>query len=381
MNLFKSSVAVVSVINDLATDQRVQKTCMVLREAGYDVTLIGRKLPGSLRLPNLPFATERMELFFKSGPAFYFFFNLRLYFKLRSKKPVLLFANDLDTLLPNYRVAKSLKIPLIYDSHELFTEVPELMNNPKKKKIWEDLEKNIVPKLKHCITVNQSIADIFEKKYGVKFNVIRNIPDKVRNFKPMSKEDLRLPMDKKVILLQGAGINIDRGAEELVLAMKEVEGAILYIVGGGDVWGKLEDLVRKNELQKKVQLIKKLPKQDLMNYTCNSDLGISIDKNTNPNYYNSLPNKLFDYLQAGVPVLSSKLPEIEKILKQYNAGWFIDSHDPSHIASVINNILKSPELMEFRKNALKASEENDWEKEKEKYLDIIAEVKKASKRP
>ena len=372
--LFKSKAAIVSVINDLATDQRVQRTCHVLKEAGYDVTLIGRELPGSLPLKDWPFSTERMKLFFTSGPAFYFFFNLRLYFKLRSKKADLLFANDLDTLWPNYAVAKRRKIPLIYDSHELFCEVPELMHHPLKKKIWEKLEKIIVPRLKHCLTVNDSIASILGSRYKVSFTVIRNIPEKASAFVPLSREDLRLPSGKKILLLQGAGINIQRGAEELVDAMQYVDNAILLIIGGGDVWKDLEKKVSELGLTNKVQLIKRLPKRDLMHYTVNADLGITIDKNTNLNYYNSLPNKLFDYFQAGLPVLASRLPEVEKLVRDYQAGWFIDSHEPRHIAERIGAILSSPELAAFRKNALRASQENNWYLEKTKYLEFIKSI-------
>lgn len=368
-------IAAVSVINDLVTDSRVQKTCNVLMEGGYDVILIGRKLPGSLDLPSWPFKAHRMNLLFKSGPAFYFFFNLRLFFKLWFTKTDLLFANDLDTLWANNLAAKLKKVPLVYDSHELFCEVPELLNNPTKRNIWLNLEKRIVPTLKTCITVNQSIATIFEKQYGVKFNVIRNIPEQVKNFEPRTRQELNLPLDKKIILLQGAGINIHRGAEELIDAMQWVENALLLVIGGGDVWPVLEEKVKQKNLGEKVRLIKKLPKKELLNYTFNADLGISIDKNTNPNYFNSLPNKIFDYIYAGVPVLASRLPEIEGIINQYKIGTFINGHEPKHIAETINNLLSSPELNQYKQNTSNAAKDLNWELEKAKYLNIIQHIK------
>ncbi len=121
-------IALVSVINDLVTDTRVNKTCNLLCEAGYEVVLIGRKLPDSLELPGWPFRAVRINLLFKSGPFFYLFFNFRLFFRLLFTKADLLFANDLDTLLANYLVSRLIKIPLVYDSHELFCEVPELIS-------------------------------------------------------------------------------------------------------------------------------------------------------------------------------------------------------------------------------------------------------------
>jgi glycosyltransferase involved in cell wall biosynthesis len=368
-------IAVVSVINDLVTDSRVNKTCKVLMEGGYEVLLIGRKLPGSLELPSWPFMAVRMNLVFRKGPLFYFFFNLRLFFRLLFTKADLLFANDLDTLWPNYIVSRIRSIPVVYDSHELFCDVPELLHSPAKRKIWQRLEKKIVPKLKYCITVNNSIAKILGQRYGVEFKAIRNIPESSVDFKPLSREALKLPPDKKVILLQGAGINIERGAEELVQAMERVESAVLLIIGGGDVWPVLEEMVKERKLEGKVKLIRKIPKERLMSYTFNADLGISIDKNSNPNYYNSLPNKVFDYIHAGVPLLASRLPEIEQIISKYKVGWFIPSHQPEEIAAKINQILSSPELGLYRANTAVAARDLNWDLEKQKYLEFIAGIR------
>lgn len=364
-------IALVSVINDLVTDNRVNKTCLALVESGYDVVLIGRRLPSSLPVPNWPFQSIRMNLLFRKGPLFYSFFMLRLFFKLLFKKADLLYANDLDTLWPNYLVARLKKIPLIYDSHELFCDVPELQHTPFKRRLWQRLEGSIVPELKHCITVNDSIARIFSEKYKVPFTVVKNIPVTVSNFKPKTKLALNLPVNKKIILLQGAGINIDRGAEELVTAMKWVDQALLLIIGSGDCWPLLRAQVTNLGLSEKVQLIDKLPKAELMHYTCNADLGMSIDKNTNPNYYNSLPNKVFDYLHAGVPILASRLPEIEAIISRFEVGDFVENHDPRHIAEKLNELLTSPKLAIYKANTAKVAEVLNWETEKEKLVEVI----------
>ena len=367
-------IAVVSVINDLVTDNRVHKTCFALEECGYKVILIGRKLPNSLPLHSWNFASVRMNLFFKKGPLFYFFFNLRLLLKLLFTKTDLLYSNDLDTLLPNFLVSRLKRIPLIYDSHELFCEVPELLHSPIKRKIWLKIESYIVPKLRACVTVNDSIAAIFNNKYHVVFHSIRNISDPPAEFKPLSRKELKLPEDKKIILLQGAGINIDRGAEELVDAMPEVKNAILLIIGSGDVWEVLKKKITTLNLTQKVFLIDKLPKTSLMQYTANADLGLSIDKNTNLNYFNSLPNKVFDYINAGVPILASRLPEIERIVRNYAVGDFIVDHQAANIASKINELLESPILQEYKNNTLNAKKELNWQSEKLKLISLIKEV-------
>ena len=367
-------IATVSVINDLVTDHRVQKTCQVLLENGFRVILIGRRLKTSLPLPAWPYKAYRMRLFFTKGPLFYLFFNLRLFFKLMFSNSDLLYANDLDTLLPNYLVSKLKGIPLIYDSHELFCEVPELIQNPLKRRIWSKLESFVVPKLKFCITVNASIAEIYRQKYKVDFAIVRNIPDNIPESTVKTRTELGLPEDKKIVLLQGAGINMDRGAEELLEAIKQLEGVLLLIIGSGDNWQALENTAKQSVFKNKVRLIRKLPRQELLQYTRCADLGVSFDKATNLNYIYSLPNKIFDYIQCGIPVLASRLPEIEKVINTYKVGEFIENHNSTHIAERIKNMLDSPKLAEYKSNTRIASETLNWQKEKLKLTEILERI-------
>lgn len=371
-------LAIVSVINDLVTDRRVHKTCMVLHGEGYAVLLVGRALRDSLAMDARPYRTHRMKLWFTKGVAFYAEFTIRLWFFIRRHKPALLVANDLDTLWPNNYFARRKKIPLVYDSHEIFCEVPELQHAPLKKRIWEGLEKRIVPKLKYCVTVNQSIAGWFNKKYHNDFKVVRNIPDKIEVGEIKSRSELGLPVDKKIILLQGAGINIQRGAEEAIDAMQWVQGAILLIIGGGDAVKNLEIRMQDSGLGEKVRMLPKMKPEELYHYTCNADIGLSLDKDTNINYRYSLPNKLFDYVNAGVPVLASALPEVQAFIDKYYVGVCIKSHDPQHIGEMMNFMLHAAEYPVWRENTRKAAAGNSWEKEKQVWLEMIREIKARS---
>ncbi|MCF6171815.1 MAG: glycosyltransferase [Bacteroidales bacterium] len=356
---------IVSVINDLVTDQRVNKSCQSLSKMGFDVLLVGRKLPQSLPMDDRSYRSLRMRLLFKKGAFFYAEFNLRLFFLLLFRKADLLVANDLDTLLPNYLVSKLKRTGLVYDSHEYFTEVPELTGRKRVQKIWKAIEKSIFPKLKDVITVNDSIATLYEKEYGIRPVVVRNVPVRGSGeLKPASRKDLGISESKKILILQGAGINIQRGAEEMVEAMQYIEGAVLLIVGGGDVIEQLKKTVREKSLGEKVIFKARQTYDKLMQFTALADLGLTLDKDTNLNYRYSLPNKLFDYIQAGTPVLASPLPEIKKIISTYRIGDFIPDHDPKNIAAKISEILSSQLLMEeWKKNLSFASFQLNWEKE------------------
>lgn len=363
---------IVSVINDLVTDQRVARTCSVLQELNYDILLVGRKKRDSQPLAKRNYKCKRMKLLFEQGPQFYFFFNLRLFFVLLFNKADVLWANDLDTLWPNYIVSKLKDCKLIYDSHEIFCEVPELQANPTKKRIWEKLESSIVPKLKYCITVNKSIADYFTNKYKVPFEFVRNIPSYTKLDSVKSRTRLHLPLDKKIIILQGAGINVHRGAEELVEAFQYLTNEfLLLIIGSGDVIGQLKTNAKKMKLGNKILFVDKMPASELRHYTINADLGVTIDKDNNLNYHFSLPNKVFDYLHAGIPVLATRLPEIEQIISTYNVGAFIESHDPKHIAECIETFLHSNQYAAYKFNTTKAAAENNWETEKQKLINLL----------
>ena len=246
---------------------------------------------------------------------------------------------------------------LVYDSHEYFTEVPELQNKNLIKKIWINIEKFILPKIKYSYTVCDSIASIYNKKYGVKMQTVRNIPEQNTNENISSRTKKIIHSDKKIIIYQGA-LNIGRGIENMIEAMKYIKNAVFVIIGSGDIEKKLQDKTKKLGLNKKVIFVGQVPFSELHDYTVQADIGISIEKNIGLNYYYSLPNKLFDYINANIPVLVSELPETKKIVEKYQIGELINSHNPKHIAEKINSILNSPEKIYFyKKNLKKASKE------------------------
>ncbi len=364
--------------NDVVTDQRVLKVATVLSSIGFSVEIIGRELPKSLPINlNFPFKIKRLKLFFNSGALFYAELNIRLFFRTLFSSQKIIHSNDLDTLPAAFYASKLRGKKLVFDSHEYFTGVPELKNNPTAYKVWKFFEKKIVPQLQYCITVNDSIANLFWKEYQAKFKVIRNIPPLIAEEKlSFTKKDLNLPEDKYILILQGSGINIGRGAEELILSLKYIQSDVLLVlIGGGDVWEDLKQLTLSENLGSKVRFIEKVPYLTMMNYTLYADLGFSLDKDNSINYKLSLPNKIFDYVMMQTPVVVSPLPEPVKIVEKYQVGYVLDAVEPNHIAKLVDKVLKNQEDLAAKKqNCKRASKELNWENESSVLIEIYEQI-------
>lgn len=310
-----------------------------------------------------------MRLFFVNGPMFYAEFNMRLFFLLLFSKCNLLVSNDLDTLLPNFIVSRIRSIPMAYDSHEYYTETPELVNRRFVQRVWKTIERFVLSRMESMITVNESIASLFRQKYGIEVVVVRNIPPSLGQRSLKTRSDLGLPENKKLLVIQGSGINIERGAEELVLVMQYLDNVLLLVIGSGDAMPVIRKLVALHQLEEKVMILPKMDYNSMMCYTQHADFGFTLDKDTNLNYRFSLPNKLFDYIHAGIPVIATPLAEIKAIIDRYQIGGFIDSHEPEKMAGTIRNYLNQPELiMTWKKNLSFAIQALNWENEEKVLL-------------
>jgi len=363
-----------AVTNDLITDNRVHKMAVTLHELGYSITLIGRVKPESAKVTGRVYQTHRFKLPFLKGPLFYASYNLTLCFYLLSRSFSVIWSNDLDTLPACFLVSKIKRSILVYDSHELYTEVPELVNRPGIRKIWEKIEGLLVPRLKYCITVCQSIASYYLDKYGTTFMVVRNVPV-LGDLKTQTKEALSTTNGKPVILYQGS-VNLGRGVEEAISAMHFIDEAELWIVGDGDHYRSCIERVHIEGLSHKVHFTGRIPLEDLSQYTKRANIGLSLEKDLGLNYRYALPNKLFDYIRAGVPVLASALPEIKKIIDNYQIGNTIEEISPRSISSAILSMLNDKEKMEdWSSNCLKAAPLLCWEKEQEIVIEFMQKIK------
>ena len=352
-----------SVINDLVTDNRVHKVAISLHNMGFEPLLVGRIIPDSQPIERI-YRTHRMKLTFRKGPLFYLEYNLRLFFYLMFKKVDVLVANDLDTLPANYLASLIKRKPLVYDSHEYFTEVPELLGRPMVRSIWTWLEKLLVPRVDSAYTVCGSIADVYRDLYKIDFKVVRNLP--------VCTELGTIPTEvadkgdaPKIILYQGA-LNLGRGIEAVIRAMHYIDGAELWLAGDGDLTVQLKQLVGELELEQKVKFLGRLPINKLSEITRQASLGISLEEDLGLNYRFAWPNKLFDYIQAGVPVLVSNLPEMRQIVEHYQIGAIAETHQRKDLAETIKSALFDMEKnIVWKKNLQLAAKELCWENEEE----------------
>jgi glycosyltransferase involved in cell wall biosynthesis len=365
MPLYTKNIKVAfSVTNCICHDQRVHRIASTVSNLGCDITIAGRRLGECCNTDSVPFRTKRFGMIFKRSFLFYMFFNIRLFLYLLFHKFDLLVANDLDTLLPNFLVSRLKRLPLVYDSHEYFTGVPEIQDRPFVKRVWKKIEKSIFPRLKYVTTVSDSIACQYELEYGFKPLTVRNCSIQSQDIAPYTKSDLGINPGQLLLIFQGAGINRDRGGEELIEAIKLTDDVSLLIIGSGDVFENLIEKTSKLNLTGRVKFISRLPWKELMRYTRSSDAGLSLDKNTNMNYNFSLPNKLFDYIGAGIPVIATELPEISKIVKEYNCGIIISKPDPIEISNAIKKLRDNRKLLsELKYNSILASGSVNWQTE------------------
>ena len=354
---------ILSVTNDLSTDQRVDKVANSLVNAGFQVLLIGRLKCDSVDLKKQNYQCIRLRLFFSRGFLFYMEFNIRLFIFLLIRRCDILVANDLDTLLPNFLVSKIRNKKLIYDSHELFSELPELLNRKRVQYVWILLESLLLPRLKNSYTVSESIANYYSNKYDINMGIVRNVP----LYKSINIDTVH-SSDFKKIIYQGA-INKDRGISLMIRSMQYID-AKLYIYGSGDVINTMVDLVKVLSLDSKVVFKGHVRFDQLWQFTRTADLGLSFEEDTCLAYRFSLPNKIFDYINAEIPILISDLPEFKKVINTYNVGEVLVSRETKLVASQVNKLLCKPK--ESWSESMKlAKKDFCWENEESTLLSFF----------
>ncbi len=342
-----------TVNNELNYDQRMIRICTSLAPF-FKVTLVGRYFDGNKTLVKKEYRQRRIHCWFRKGKLSYLEHNLKLLLFLLFTKTDCFCAIDLDTIVPVLIASKIRGIKRIYDAHELFTELKEVVTRPVIKKIWDKVERLSVPHFRFGYTVSDSIAKVFFDKYGVDYMTIRNLPLKTDN--PTIKKQAPF------ILYQGA-VNEGRCLEYLIPAMAYVN-CRLIICGDGNFMKTCRHLVNTHHLADKVVIKGMLLPEQLKHLTLSSYIGVNLVEPTGLNQIYSLANKFFDYIHAGIPQLTMKFPEYEKVNNQYKVALLTDCLQPADIALQLNLLLQNTVLYnELQQNCLKAKENFDWQSE------------------
>ena len=352
---------VILTTNDFCTDRRVMKVASVFRQLNFELILLGRLTHNSQPL-QLDAQVKRFRMLFHHSFLFYAEYNVRAFFYLLFASYSHILSNDTDTLPAAFLVSKLRRKKLLFDAHELFPEVPELHNRKFVKNCWHGIEQFIFPQLKFSYTVSRSIAQHYNRKYGMQMQVVRNMPEL-----QMHEKGINNFGSEKIILYQGA-LNKGRGLEWIIDAMPFVDKAMLLIIGTGDIEKQLHERVLLNGTADKVKFLGRIDGNELTKYTALASVGLCMLEPLGLSYQYALPNRIFDYLHANVPVIATDFNEIRAIVDTYKTGVLINTQDPKQIALAVNKILNEGfDTSHFATVAQQLC----WENESKKLIEII----------
>jgi glycosyltransferase involved in cell wall biosynthesis len=351
-------------------DSRVRREAKALAEAGHAVTVVeldtgaGGELDGFSRRSAAPPAWVRRTLPFQGYRAVFLASFLA---RLLSLRPDVVHAHDAAMLLPGLLGARLTRAKLVYDSHELATGVP--YRDGRWAAFVRSIERVAVPRADAVITVTDGISERLQALYG-----LRERPAVVRNVSELSlpregRGALRRALgltDEPLVLHQGAPAP-DRGGEQLVDAMTEVPGAHLAFLGSSPFSGYEDGLRARAEaagVRERVHFLPSVPLDRLLAYTADADVGVSLLQDTCENHRLALPNKVFEYVVAGVPVLASDLPELRRLVRRLEIGEVVPPADPSAVAHRLAAMLAAPPGPAARQALRAAAHELRWERER-----------------
>ena len=355
-------------VNDLNYDQRMQRICSALARHGYHVTLIGRTFPESKPLKERIFQQKRFDYKIQKGKLFYLIHNWKLLMDYLRNDYDIFLANDLDTMMAAWVASKIKRKPLVYDAHEYFPELPEIIERPLVKWTWQLVEKLTVPNLKYAYTINHSYKKIFKDKYNKDFEIVRNATVADDDFVAET-----IPKNEKFILYQGA-VNVGRGLEEMIQAMPFLD-CKLVVCGKGDVFDDCVKLSKELNVSHKIEFKGFVEPEELIKITRKASLGFTFFINQGQSYYYSLANRFFDYFHNGVPQLCVNYPEYKAINDEFEIAVLLDDLQVDSIVEAAKKVLEDEEFyQQLRTNCLKARNKINWQNEEKKLLALYDSI-------
>jgi glycosyltransferase involved in cell wall biosynthesis len=402
---------ILTVTNDLSHDQRMQRICSTLVAAGYHVTLVGRVLPDSRALEPATFEQVRLRCRWRRGPMFYLAYNWLLFRYLMKQPCHAVGTVDLDTLLAGWAASRLRGLRRVFDAHEYFTEVPELTHKPVVRALWSALARWCLPAYRHAYTVGPALAERFTKMYGIPFEVVRNVPlpiveqvalnveisdrapstDHAQNidnqsidqdldaeFRERSEGKISTSEKKappRVLLYQGA-LNMGRGIEAVLEAMPSLpDDIVFWLAGEGDLSAALRQRAQALGLGDRVRFWGWVRPADLRELTQQAWLGLNLLEARGLSYYYSLANKYFDYVQAGVPLITMDFPEYRALQAEYEVAILLPNPDPARLVAAVGHLANHPDsYARLQANCRAAREHWHWGRDSQVLLRVWADA-------
>lgn len=342
-------------------DRRIHRIIRALLSDGYKISWISRKDDPDFSIEGITHID--VNSIFKSGFLFYAIINFKLFYHLLAKRKTVISAVDLDTVLSAFLVSKFTGRTLIFDSHEYFPEVPELLNRKGIKNFWMILGAKICPQIEYNYTVGPSLQEIFAEKYNVPYHTILNIDHDAKQ-----ALDLRNRKFNQMIYL--GVINEGRGIEIAIESLRLLPQKNLLIIGDGDLTVNMKALAIDLNVSDRVEFLGYIQPKDIANYLENSWIGINLLDNQSLSYYYSLANKYFDYIHAQLPCISMNFPEYSKIQGKCGCGVLIENYAIKDFVSAVKQLENKELYNSCVDGCVIAAKEYNWSIEKSKLLTL-----------
>ncbi|MBI9070107.1 MAG: glycosyltransferase [Melioribacteraceae bacterium] len=367
---------VISFLGNAYHDSRVVNLTESLQEDGHFVKVISfdwetpnfKPITGNTSVQKL--SKEKSSLFF------YFKFIWLLIKGLLKTKADIYIAEDIYTLPFVYYIAKYRKAKVYYNSREFYAFLAGLRNKSVVQNIIRKIESAFITKVDLVLTTGEMDSEFLEEYYSIKNTlVIRNIPKLAIPTEDIDlREKLGISKESKILLYQGVLLE-GRGLQIAIKSLKDLENCELVIIGDGPFRGKFEMIAEEFSISDKVHFLGKVPHKDLMNYTASADFGLCLIENISKSYYYALPNKLFEYIMSGLPIISSNLPQMKKIVEDYKIGKVVEIEKKENITQELNEIINDDSSVKsYKLNSREAAKELNWQREfakvRSKLLDV-----------